>query len=209
MHRPRRFRSDVQNTIEEITSPGSSKRFMPDIWFTADFHFGHSNIIRYCNRPFRNVEEMDQTILERLNASVKANDTLYFLGDFCIGSKTRALERRRQIRCKRILALPGNHDKEARKLTEEFSWLGSLAEISINGQPIVLCHYAMRVWNRSHHGSWHLYGHSHGQLSAALTSLSMDVGVDTHDFRPWHYDEISRILAEKAKVRDESARSVR
>jgi calcineurin-like phosphoesterase family protein len=152
---------------------------------------------------------MDQTILERLNASVKANDTLYFLGDFCIGSKTRALERRRQIRCKRILALPGNHDKEARKLTEEFSWLGNLAEISINGQPIVLCHYAMRVWNRSHHGSWHLYGHSHGQLSTAPTSLSMDVGVDTHDFRPWHYDEISRILAEKAKVRDESTRPVR
>ncbi len=52
---------------------------MPDIWFTADFHFGHSNIIRYCNRPFRNAEEMDQTILERLNSSVKANDILYFL----------------------------------------------------------------------------------------------------------------------------------
>jgi len=51
---------------------------MPDIWFTADFHFGHSNIIRYCNRPFRNAEEMDQTILERLNSSVKANDILLF-----------------------------------------------------------------------------------------------------------------------------------
>jgi calcineurin-like phosphoesterase family protein len=58
---------------------------MPDIWFTTDFHFGHSNIIRYCNRPFRDVVEMDQTILERLNASVKLHDTLYFLGDFCIG----------------------------------------------------------------------------------------------------------------------------
>jgi calcineurin-like phosphoesterase family protein len=88
---------------------------------------------------------MDQTILERLNAAVKANDTLYFLGDFCIGSKTRVLEHRRQIRCKKIFALPGNHDKEARKLTDEFSWLNNLAEISIHGQPIVLCHYAMRV----------------------------------------------------------------
>ena len=62
---------------------------MPNIWITADFHFGHSNIIRYCNRPFRSVEEMDQTILDRLNASVKANDILYFLGDFCIGSRRR------------------------------------------------------------------------------------------------------------------------
>ena len=151
---------------------------MPDTWFTADFHFGHNNIILYCNRPFRNVEEMDQTILERLNASVKANGALYFLGDFCIGSKARALERRRQIRCKKILVVPGNHDKEVRKLTEEFSWLNNLAEISVNGQPIVLCHYAMRVWNRFHHGAWHLYGHSHGKLPEAPTSLSMDVGVD-------------------------------
>jgi calcineurin-like phosphoesterase family protein len=74
---------------------------MSNIWFTADFHFGHNNIIRYCNRPFRSVEEMDQTILDRLNASVKANDILYFLGDFCIGSKAKALEHRRQIRCKK------------------------------------------------------------------------------------------------------------
>ena len=64
---------------------------MPDTWFTADFHFGHSNIIRYCSRPFRDVAEMDQAVLERLNASVRDNDVLYFLGDFCIGGKARAL----------------------------------------------------------------------------------------------------------------------
>ena len=180
---------------------------MPDTWFTADFHFGHKNIIRYCNRPFQSVEEMDQTILERLNASVKANDTLYFLGDFCIGSKAQVLEHRRQIRCKRIFALPGNHDKEARKLAEEFCWLNNLAEISIHGQPIVLCHYAMRVWNRSHHGTWHLYGHSHGNLPEAQTSLSMDVGVDTHDFRPWNFDEISLRMTASAKSRSELHRA--
>lgn len=157
---------------------------MPDTWFTADFHFGHRNIIRYCNRPFANVAEMDEAIIERLNAVVKASDVLYFLGDFCIGSKSLVLEHRRKIRCKKIFAVPGNHDKEARKLSEDFSWLNNLAEISIHGQPIVLCHYAMRVWNRSHHGAWHLYGHSHGNLPAISISLSMDVGVDAHDFRP-------------------------
>ena len=55
---------------------------MPNTWFIADFHLGHSNIIRYCGRPFVSVEEMDQAILERLNASVKPSDTLYFLGTF-------------------------------------------------------------------------------------------------------------------------------
>ena len=92
-----------------------------------------------------------------------------------------------------------NHDKQIRKLTEEFSWLSNLAEISVHGQPIVICHYAMRVWNRSHHGAWHLYGHSHGNLPDTPTSLSMDVGVDTHNFRPWHFDEIDLLMTEKAK----------
>ena len=79
---------------------------MPDIWFTADFHLGHKNIIRYRNRPFDTVEEMNRVILERLNGLVKANDTLYFLGDFCIGPKGRAAELRREIRCKKVFAVP-------------------------------------------------------------------------------------------------------
>ena len=106
-----------------------------------------------------------------------------------------------------IFAVPGNHDKQIRKLTEEFSWLSNLAEISIHGQPIVICHYAMRVWNRSHHGAWHLYGHSHGNLPDTPTSLSMDVGVDTHDFRPWHFDEINLLMTEKAKRLNELRRT--
>jgi calcineurin-like phosphoesterase family protein len=120
---------------------------MPNIWFTADFHLGHKNIIRYCNRPFDTVEEMNRTIIERLKSLVKTNDILYFLGDFCIGPKAKAVELRREIRCKNTFAVPGNHDKDTRKLTQEFSWLGDLAEVSINGQRIVLCHYAVRVWN--------------------------------------------------------------
>ena len=171
---------------------------MPSVWFTADFHLGHKNIIRYCNRPFDTVEEMNRTILDQLNNLVKANDILYFLGDFCIGPKARAVQLRREIRCKKIFAVPGNHDKDTRKLSQAFSWLGDLDEVSINGQRIVLCHYAMRVWNHSSHGAWHLYGHSHGRLTTLDNSLSMDVGVDTHDFRPWHFDEIRNRMKARA-----------
>ena len=175
---------------------------MPNTWFTADLHLGHANIIRYCGRPFATVEAMDQAVLERLNEAVKFNDHLYFLGDFCMGSEARVLAYRRRIHCRKIFAVPGNHDKQARKLKEEFSWLDNLAELSIHGHPIVLCHYALRVWNRSNRGSWHLYGHSHGRLPEAPNSLSMDVGVDTHNFRPWHYDEIAEIMTKKAAVRE-------
>ena len=92
----------------------------------ASVAFGHIETvrfplgpIRFCSRPFTTVGEMDQAILERLNASVKANDILYFLGDFCMGNPARVVAYRRRIRCQKIFAVPGNHDKRARKLKED------------------------------------------------------------------------------------------
>jgi calcineurin-like phosphoesterase family protein len=93
---------------------------MPGTWFTADLHLGRANIIRFCSRPFATVGEMDQAILERLNSSVRVNDNLYFPGDFCMGSHKRVVEYRRSIRCKKIFVVPGNHDKQVRKLKEDF-----------------------------------------------------------------------------------------
>lgn len=171
---------------------------MPDTWFTADFHFGHVNIIRYCNRPFETVTEMDAAILDRLNSSAAEGDILYFLGDFCRGSGKEALAYRKQIRCKNIFFVEGNHDGGTRKISTEFGWWKQLAEVKTHDQVIVLCHYAMRVWHHSFRGSWHLYGHSHGRLPDDPGALSMDVGVDTHEFRPWHFDEIKKRMEEKA-----------
>ena len=61
-----------------------------------------------------------------------------------------------------------------------------------HSQVLVLCHYALRVWDRAHYGAWHLYGHSHGTLPA--WGLSLDVGVDSHDFRPINLDEVATRL---------------
>ncbi len=175
---------------------------MTNIWFTADFHFSHHNILQHCHPPFDTVEQMNAAVLDRLNAVVKERDLLYFLGDFCLGSVDSVQFYLRQIRCKNIHVVFGNHDRVLRKLSDRFIWAKDLAEISVSSQKIVLCHYALRVWNRSHHGSWHLYGHSHGNLPEIPTVPAMDVGVDTHDFRPWHYEEIverfqSRLSAQR------------
>ena len=62
---------------------------------------------------------------------------------------------------------------------------------------IVLCHYAFRVWNKSHRGAWHLYGHSHGSLPDDPNSLSFDAGVDCHEFTPISYERVKEIMAEK------------
>ena len=180
---------------------------MAHIWFTADFHFGHANIIRYCDRPFSSIAEMDAEIIDRLNSSVAERDLLYFLGDFCRGSGSDALAYRKRIRCKNIFFIEGNHDAGARKIASEFRWWKQLAELKVNGQVIVLCHYAMRVWHHSFRGSWHLYGHSHGRLPDDPAALSMDVGVDTHEFRPWHFDEIAIRMDSKARHRVERVES--
>lgn len=174
---------------------------MADVWFTSDFHIGHFNIIRYCNRPFADTREMNAAILERVNASVKQDDVLYFLGDFCMGGPKAVAFYRDQIACKTIHFIDGNHDRTARKVQHVFTSWSSLSEIKVGKQGIVLCHYAMKVWPHHSRGTWQLYGHSHGNLPDDPLSLSMDVGVDSHDFKPWHFDEIQTIMKTKAEAK--------
>ena len=52
-------------------------------WFTADTHLGHQNIIKYCNRPFKTLDEMDTAIIRNWNERVDPDDTVLVLGDFC------------------------------------------------------------------------------------------------------------------------------
>lgn len=90
---------------------------MANVWFSADFHFGHSNIIR-CDRPFASAAEMDEAILDRVNESVKSDDELYFLGDFCIGGPKIAAAYRQKIRCKKVYFILGNHDRAIKKIVD-------------------------------------------------------------------------------------------
>jgi calcineurin-like phosphoesterase family protein len=87
-------------------------------FFLSDTHFGHENIIKYCNRPFTNVKEMDETIIKNINDRVAETDTLFFLGDFCMKRSSEASSApqnafdyyRNQIKCKNIIFIRGNHD---------------------------------------------------------------------------------------------------
>lgn len=175
---------------------------MNNVWFTSDFHLGHFNIIRYCNRPFGNAREMDDVIVERVNACVRSNDILYFLGDFCMGKEEQVIAYRQRLACRTIHFIEGNHDKTTRKQQQLFASWGLLSEVHLAQQRIVLCHYAMRVWPHHAQGAWHLYGHSHGNLPDEPLALSLDIGVDTHDFRPWHFEEIQMVMAQKRTARD-------
>lgn len=167
---------------------------MGDVWFTADTHFGHANIIKHCNRPFKTVGDMDQQLIDKWNNVVAKNDTVYHLGDFALTKSESAIEQYfKQLNGTIHLTL-GNHDKKVRKLKQLFASVHVYRELRQFEPNIILCHYAMRVWNKRHHGTWHLYGHSHGTLVDQF-GKSMDVGVDTHpEYRPYHFDEIKQFM---------------
>jgi len=167
-----------------------------NIFFTSDTHFGHNNIIKLSNRPFSSVEEMNEGLIERWNDVVGAEDIVYHLGDFSLKNPKQYVERLNG----KINLVFGNHDKDSRKKTDLFENSSEISEIEVGGQMIVLCHYAMKVWNKSHYGSWHLYGHSHGSLPDDVNSLSFDVGVDCWNYRPISFDEVADKMKEKRFV---------
>lgn len=164
-------------------------------WFTSDTHFGHKNIIKYSNRPFETKEEMDFKMIENWNKRVGRADTVYHLGDFCFANEQEGQSILDRLNGKKHLII-GNHDKAGTRL-KGWESISHYKEVSIDGQFIILCHYAMRVWNKSHHGSWMLYGHSHGSLPDDPNALSFDVGVDCHNYQPINMDEIRRIMKKK------------
>lgn len=173
------------------------------IFFTADQHFGHTNIIRFSERPFASVEEMDSELIKRWNEKVSPKDIVYHLGDISLARPERTKEIFDQLNGS-IFLVKGNHDKSALTYHKRFEWIKDYYELSIsdedapNGrQKIILFHYAMKVWRSSFRGTWHLYGHSHGHLFDDETSRSFDVGVDCHNYQPLSYDEVKAIILKK------------
>lgn len=180
------------------------------IFFTADSHFGHANIIRYCKRPWlqegdldekgywknktialMRQKEMDRDLIINWNNTVGRKDTVYHLGDFCMGYSAEDFKRYKWQLNGNIIFVQGNHDKAMLKAMDPPP---HLRKIGINGQTIILSHFALRVWDKSHFDSWHLYGHSHGTLPGQ--GKSIDVGVDTSyaNYAPISFDKVKEIM---------------
>jgi len=162
-------------------------------WFTADWHLSHKNIITYSNRPFSSVGEMNKTIYDNFFSKVKNKDTVYFLGDLSFYNMDFHdfffLMKEKNITINFII---GNHDYRNKKIIESYTKPHDYLNININGQNISLCHYAMRTWNKSCHGAWQFYGHSHGTLPPI--GKQWDVGIDNNNFFPVSFNEIKKIM---------------
>lgn len=173
---------------------------MNKTYFTADHHFGHRGVIGMCQRPFADVAEMDEALVHAWNSRVGHRDEVWHLGDFAMGASPERCQALFNRLNGRKWLVRGNHDKAQ---VTELQWQGvfDLARITVEGQRLVLCHYAMRSWPQVWRGSLHLYGHTHGTLPP--TRQSCDVGVDAWAYRPATLEEIRERLATVADEPEE------
>lgn len=203
---------------------------MGNIYVTSDTHYGHKNIAsmngtqwKQGYRHYDSLEQMNKELIEGINSVVGPDDTLYHLGDWSFGGIKNIWEFRKQIECKDIHLILGNHDHHIEEnkiayidseeldlahdligamrtdfhMQEMFISISHYKEVKIGNHVYVLSHYGHRVWHGSHKGWIHLYGHSHDTLPPY--GRSHDVGVDTAirllgKARPFHIREITDII---------------
>lgn len=130
------------------------------IFYISDLHFGHSNIIRYDHRPYKNANEMDQDLIKKWNDAVSDEDTVYILGDISWHNEDKTVEIFKQLKGRKIL-IKGNHDYISNVLAKCFDRIVDYAEINDNGTKVVVSHYPMPFWNGQFRDTVHLYGHVH------------------------------------------------
>jgi calcineurin-like phosphoesterase family protein len=184
------------------------------IFFTADDHFYHQNVIKYCNRPFSSVEEMNEELIKRWNERVKPEDTVYHLGDFALAHRAVTVFAPRLNGHKHLIM--GNHDhchklhykKDTKKERMEqiyfdagFETLQYEMVLSFEKHKFLLHHmpYAgdsgdqerFSNWRPKNYGQILLHGHVHQTWH--IKDKMINVGVDVNDYYPVSIDEIITI----------------
>lgn len=165
------------------------------IYFTADQHYGHENIIKYCNRPFKDADEMNRTMIDNHNAVVRKNDIVYTVGDFALLNKENTKKIFDQLNGEQYLIL-GNHD---RLKSNQFRDIGFR---SVQKQRQVkefgLIHFPDNV-RRFTCGIW-LVGHIHNNNDMDKRKGNrINVGVDVWDFKPVSIEQIRELISQNGK----------
>ncbi len=145
------------------------------IWMTSDLHYFHKNILKFCpeTRPYKSIEDMNEALIFEWNSTVAPDDIVIDHGDFSFAGYEKTKEVLGQLNG-HIIHIFGNHSKALRNQANIKGY--DYFEFTYDGIKIVCNHYAQRVWNRSHFGAIHTFGHSHGSLKGI--GKSMDVGWD-------------------------------
>lgn len=161
---------------------------------SSDLHFGHENIIRYCNRPWSTVEEMDNALITNWNSVVKAEDEVFELGDFTFHKDPAKIAQILKRLNGTIYHLNGNHDQWLRRnpeLGNRFAWIKDYFELKYNKAHLVFFHFPIAAWHKAHHGSIQIHGHEHGNFDHEnVGKRRIDVGADPQGYFPVTLDSI-------------------
>ena len=167
------------------------------IYFTADLHFGHKNILTLAHRKFDSIEEHDNFVTKCINEVVSSADHLYILGDLgfhkdYIGLATQISK----INTRNIHVIKGNHDnaQNLKRLCIDgmIVEVKEMKTVQKGREHVFCCHYPLREWPGFYRGHYHAYGHVHNTIGSF--ERSMDVGIDSIGFHPIEFDAlVSRI----------------
>jgi len=178
------FKSSERNTIEVDTLGRYGGKM---IFFTADNHFCHKNVIRYENRPFNSTDEMDDYMIKVWNETVNPHDDVYILGDFIFDKKGMVASDIIQKLNGKLHMIKGNHDfflDKTQDLDVLFEWVKDYHEFKYNHIKFILFHYPIASWHFQKYGSIHVHGHIHKAKINLSYGRAFNAGVDVNDFRP-------------------------
>lgn len=191
---------------------------MTTTWFSSDIHFGHKNIIEFCNRPWETVDEMNEGIIENFNRFISPEDTLILVGDLCMGRKDDTIPLLGRINGTKIV-VPGNHDPmhpaHEKRDWKRNEWIDrytseagvvigpTMTETVVGGDWVVLCHFPytgdsgdeerFTEYRPLDLGRWLIHGHVHDAWQ--VNGRQINVGVDVWSYNPVHIDTIREIIS--------------
>jgi calcineurin-like phosphoesterase family protein len=196
---------------------------------TADHHFSHYRIPIFCGRtpwlypnpdfnPDKpedtkfnckwavNLKAHDEALRDNWNAIVPKKSTVAIVGDFAFHNHAQHLQ---GLNGSKIMIL-GTHDKMSQDVLRLFKEVHEMGCVkNINKQLVTICHYAMRSWHGSFHGSWQLYGHSHGRMPEFDNMFSFDIGVDIWGYQPVPWEVVVKKMdIIKSKIQELKLRVV-
>ena len=182
------------------------------VFFTSDTHFGHGNIIEFCNRPFKNAEEMDYKLIENWNKKVPHDGTVYHLGDFAWGGYEFWKNIRNQLNGN-IILIKGNHDEKNMTPSAEqelFDYVTFQMKLEIEGRKVYLNHNPFLCYGGTYRDPkslvYQLFGHVHSGPGAkgldierlgVLFPTQYDVGVDNNNYEPISWEEVNNIIGKQ------------
>lgn len=178
-----------------------------NVWFISDLHFSHMNSLYFkpkrreaCGISLEQLQEgnkkellqiHDDWLIKKWNSTIKKDDMVYIIGDFCLAKKADTEKLLQKLHGKKWL-IRGNHDKSCNGLENYFMWVGDIKEAKFNHDQfpfikegetfcVEMCHYPLMTWNRRPHGTFHAHAHTHGALDSInkeSKELRVDVGLD-------------------------------